>query len=118
MDKQEITRYIGQHSAWKSRLKQAIDSGQHTWNVPEIRSDDHCDFGKWLKTLPPAVRSNEHYRNVTSLHADFHREAAHILELVDAGKKDQAGKAMELRGSFTAASTKLTHEMTEWRESI
>jgi len=55
---------------------------------------------------------------VASLHADFHREAAQVLALVDAGKKDQANKAMELRGSFTAATSKLTHELTQWRESL
>jgi hypothetical protein len=84
MDKQEITKYIGQHSAWKQRLKQAIESGSHSWDIGDVGRDDHCDFGKWLKTLPPAVRSSVHCRNVANLHADFHREAAHVLELVEA----------------------------------
>lgn len=118
MEKQEITRFIGQHSAWKTRLKRAIDSGDHSMVVHDVRRDDQCDFGKWLNSLPPGARANGHYTNVVSLHSDFHREAASVLELVQAGQHDKANEAIGLRGPFTAASTKLTTEMTKWRESL
>lgn len=118
MDRQEITKYIGQHSAWKARLREAIDKGSHSWNVPDVRRDDQCEFGKWLRSLPSSARSNEHCQNVENLHADFHREAARVLELVDTGKKDQADEAMDLKGSFTAASTKLTQEMMQWKQAV
>lgn len=118
MDKQEITKYIGQHSAWKARLREAIDKGSHEWKVGDVRRDDQCEFGKWLRTLPPSARSNEHCQNVEKLHATFHQEAAGVLELVDAGKKTQADEAMGLKGAFTAASTKLTQEMTQWKQSL
>jgi len=56
MDKQEITKYIGQHSAWKSRLKQAIQSGSHSWDLSDIRSDGHCEVVEGATPCSPLQR--------------------------------------------------------------
>jgi hypothetical protein len=118
MDKQHITKFIGQHGIWKSRLRQAIDSGKNSHDIGSVRRDDQCEFGKWLKELPPQDRTSQHYRSVSSLHSEFHREAARVLELVAAGKKAEAEKALGSGGSYAAASSKLTQEMTAWMNSL
>ena len=114
MEKQEITKFIGQHGLWKSRLRQAIDNGKSSHDAASVRRDDQCDFGKWLKELPSQERTSQHFRTVSGLHAEFHREAARVLELVAVGKKAEADKAVAMGGSFASASSKLTQEMTAW----
>jgi hypothetical protein len=118
MEKQDITKYIGQHGLWKGRLRQAIDSGKSSHDAASVRSDDQCDFGKWLGGLPAQERTSEHFRTVSSLHAQFHREAARVLELVAVGKKAEADKAVAMGGSFASASSKLTQEMTAWMNTL
>jgi hypothetical protein len=118
MDKQDITKFIGQHGLWKSRLRQAIDSGNSSHDAARVRRDDDCDFGKWLKGLPAQERTSQHFRTASSLHSEFHREAARVLELVAVGKKAEADKAIAIGGSFATASSKLTQEMTAWMNGL
>jgi len=118
MEKQDITKYIGQHGLWKGRLRQAIDSGKSSQDAASVRRDDRCDFGKWLKELPAQDRDSKHFRAVSSLHNEFHQEAARVLELVAVGKKAEADKAIATGGSFASASSKLTQEMTAWMNTL
>jgi len=118
MEKQNITRYIGQHGVWKSRLRQAIDSGKSSHDMASVRRDDQCEFGKWLKELSAQDRNSQHFRSVSGLHAEFHREAARVLELATGGKKAEAEKAFASGGAYASASMRLTQEMTAWMNSL
>jgi hypothetical protein len=118
MDKKEITKFIGQHGLWKSRLRQAIDHGESPSDAASVGRNDDCEFGKWLKELPAQERTSQHFRTVNTLHTEFHKEAARVLELAAVGKKADANKAIEMGGPFASASSKLTQEMTAWMNSL
>lgn len=118
MNKEDIAKYIGQHSLWKTRLRQAIDSGESSHDAASVRRDDQCDFGTWLKALPAQERASPHFQAVASLHAEFHREAARVLELAAGGKKAEAEKSIASGGSYASASMKLTKGMTAWMNGL
>jgi hypothetical protein len=118
MEKQDIAKFIGQHGIWKSHLRQAIDSGKSSHDVANVRREDRCEFGKWLKELPVDDRNSKHFRTVSSLHSEFHQAAAKVLELASSGKKAEAEKALASGGSYASVSSKLTQEMTSWMNSL
>ena len=113
MLKDEITKAVGAHGLWKSRLRRAIDTGTSDFTSEGVKPDDRCDFGRWLHAVPAEER-NEHHQHVAALHADFHREAANVLRLVEAGDKAGARKAMSPGSKFEQLTSELTQAMTDW----
>jgi hypothetical protein len=108
---------IAAHAKWKYRLMEAIDTGKSQWRVEDVRTDNACDFGKWLVGLPLSERLSEHAKKVRTLHAEFHVLAAEVLELALAGRKAEATAAMALRSRFAAGSSNLTMAVTAWKEA-
>ena len=111
---QEISKAIGAHGMWKSRLKGAINSGKSDASVAVVCQDNQCEFGKWLYALDPQAKASSHWQCVKALHADFHKEAAQVLGLALAGKKAEAEAGLSDKSPFTAVSMKLTVEMMNW----
>lgn len=113
----ELEKAIAAHVMWKTRLKNAIDSGRLDADVQTIARDDQCTLGKWLygNTIAPSERTSGHYETVRSLHADFHKTAARVAELALAGKKAEAEAMMALRGEYSTVSGKLLQALTEWK---
>ena len=116
---EEIDKAIAAHGMWKTRLKQAIDTGETDIPVEMIRTDDHCIFGKWLNgpTHSAADKLSNHYKTVKQLHAEFHRIAAHVAELAMAGNRKEAEKMIALGGDYASISSKLTAAMKDWKNS-
>ena len=95
---------------------EAIDTGKSQWHVGDVRTDDACEFGKWLSALPLSQRLSEHCKSVRALHAEFHGLAADVLELALAGRKDEAAAAIALGSRFAAVSSKLTMAVLAWKD--
>ena len=117
--KDEITKAVGAHGLWKSRLSQAINTGASEFDPAKVCRDDQCDFGKWIygTTLTADDKKNPLYATVKKLHATFHTIAADVLRLALGGTKDEAQKLMEVTGRYGQASTELTQAMMKWRNS-
>jgi len=112
----EISAAIAAHGMWKSRLKAAIETGKSDFSPPEVQTDDHCDFGKWLQgAAATQLKNSPHYANCVRLHREFHKVAAKVLSLALAGKKDDALHSMGLQGEFSLSSAALTKEMMDWK---
>ena len=118
MNAQEITKAIGAHGLWKSRVQLVIDTGKTDTPPEKIQDDALCDFGKWLNGLPPAEQTSEHYKKVRNLHTLFHREAANVVRMALKQQKTVAMEAMGLHGSYTRASGDLTRAMMEWQKAL
>ena len=118
LNKEEIDKAIGAHGMWKTRLKQAIETGKSEVSVETIRQDNQCNFGKWLYggSLSASDKSSIQYKAVRELHAEFHQCAARVADLAVAGKKGEADKMLAFGGDFTTASAKLTAAMMEWKK--
>lgn len=114
--KEEIKKAIGAHGMWKTRLRNAMDTGKIEIPIATIRTDNQCDFGKWLYgvSIDPQHKLSEHYKKVKEMHASFHQVAASVAGLILAGKKSEAEKMMDMQGEYTLVSEKLTKLMVEW----
>jgi hypothetical protein len=108
---------LAAHAKWKYRLMDAIDTGKSEWRVGDVRTDNSCNFGKWLSELPLSDRLSENYKKVKALHAEFHGLAAEVLELALAGRKDEAATAMAMRSRFATVSSNLTMAVMAWKDA-
>lgn len=118
MDIQKINMAIGAHGLWKSRLRQAIESGCSEHTVGEVCRDDCCDFGRWLHALPGDEQAGTDWKKVRELHAEFHKEAAAVLALALAGRKAEAGSALGSESSYVQTSLLLTAAMMDWMNHV
>jgi hypothetical protein len=109
---------IASHARWKSRLREAIDTGQCEITIDRARHDDVCDFGQWLHHLPPSEQATPRIRTLREMHVRFHKEAAHILELAVLRQKENAEAAMAPGSPFTHASTDLVMALTTWKVEL
>ena len=113
----EINEAIASHGFWKFHLKQAIETGESDWTVPQLRRNDACAFGEWLSGLPAGEQTGEHWREIHDLHTQIHTQAADVLQLAFDGKKEDAQAALAFGSPFSVTSAKLTAAMTAWRNA-
>lgn len=112
----EIKNAIGAHGKWKKKLKSAVDTGEIDIQIPTIKADNQCSFGKWLHgpTITKKQMSSDHYQRVRELHAIFHEKASKVAELAVSGNKAGALRMLEVNGEFSVASAALTTSMLAW----
>ncbi|MGE0646034.1 MAG: CZB domain-containing protein [Nitrospira sp.] len=112
---EQIDKAVGAHGLWKSKLRQSI-AGTLSLNPAEVSVDNRCDFGKWLYSLAgTSTASDPNYKEVLELHKAFHKAAAEVVTKVQAGDKAGAEASVGLQGEYTAASSRLTAKMVEWK---
>ena len=117
--RQQIDKAIGAHGLWKSRLREAIDTGESDFTAAVVKTDNSCDFGQWLhNTITLDLKATPQYRTILSHHAEFHMEAARILQMALAGKKADADACLSAASRFSAISAALTTAMMEWKRTI
>ena len=115
---QEIVKAISAHGFWKTRLSDAVETGKSEFEARVVATDDHCDFGKWLKSESANFKGNSHHEKCSQLHAAFHKHAAVALSLALEGKKAEATKASGPGSQFALVSSQLVSELMAWdRES-
>jgi hypothetical protein len=91
------------HSAWKGRLRQAIEN-QETLDTACIGRDDCCELGKWLHGegrgrfghLPEFVALLER-------HKEFHREAGFVADMIN--QKQYSSAVAQIGGMTYFATT-------------
>ena len=119
VNRDTLQKAIAAHARWKTRLRDAIDSEKLDVPVSAIKTDNQCEFGKWLygSELATEEKGTAHYKEVKELHARFHQEAAKVAELALSGKKDAAEAVMGASGDYGRASADLTLAVSRWRDS-
>ncbi|MDA8232406.1 MAG: methyl-accepting chemotaxis protein [Magnetospirillum sp.] len=113
---EEVAKAFGAHAAWKTRIRQTIDSGYSEYKPEDVGDDHRCAFGTWLHdpSLPGSVRDSREYRTVVRLHADFHRAAASSLSKALGG--DTHGAQADLaEGAFAQAADALSGALVRWQ---
>ena len=116
--KEQIDNAIGAHGMWKARLRSAIDTGKSDFKTEIVRTDNNCDFGKWLHgAIAPELKNSPAYPSIVKAHAEFHQEAGRILQLAVSGKKAEAEKELAPGSKFSNLSSQLTSAMMAWKSS-
>ena len=114
MNKQ-ISNALTAHKKWKERLEHAIHTGKTEFQPEVVRTDDQCEFGRWLYSdISEDLKQTPVYKTVIQLHADFHMETARILEMRLKGHRDEAEKAMRTGGAWSNLSFELNSKLLSW----
>jgi hypothetical protein len=118
--KEEIDLAITAHNRWKKRLRDAIAGQDIAFDIDKAGTDNNCDFGKWIygDSLTVEIKQSEYYKKVKELHAEFHKLVKKVVELVQAGKKDEAEKMLSIAGDYSKVSSKLILILAEWDRSV
>ncbi|MFZ1288856.1 MAG: CZB domain-containing protein [Melioribacteraceae bacterium] len=118
VSKEAINSAINNHSIWKRRLIEAIDSGKSEFQVSTVEKDNVCEFGKWLSGLTAMAKGSEDFKKVNELHSQFHIAAASVLDLALRSKKEAAKDQLNFNGSFGEISSKLTVALSNWKKKL
>ena len=117
--KDQISKAIAQHGLWKSRLLKAIDLKSNEFDINIVKTDNNCEFGKWLyNTMPENMRNSPRYQKVIQYHANFHKETARILQMIVNNQTDDAKFAVSINSDFAQISSNLTLELTDWKREF
>lgn len=115
-DPSELNKAIKAHSAWKIRLKEAIDTGKSEVSASQAKDSHKCEFGKWLDSLPPSEKALDDYKTIVPLHDKFHQEAGNILQMALGGQKDKAHEALtNITSEFMYTSAQLINSISGWK---
>ncbi|HEY4787076.1 MAG TPA: CZB domain-containing protein [Bacteroidales bacterium] len=118
IDPKMIDKALIAHKEWKNRLENAINTGHSDFNPVAVKTDNACEFGKWLSSLPAEEKTSKDYTLVKDLHAEFHKTAGDILQLAVSGKKDDAIKKLSFGGTYGIASSKLCSALYDWKKKL
>ena len=111
-----LNKAITAHSAWKGRLRKAIDGGE----IPDaatVRADNQCDLGKWIEGDGKSHQNLPEFQELKSQHTQFHKAAADVVELIKTGDKAKAQADLDT-GAFAGISTKVVNAITNLRHKI
>jgi len=119
IDQEQIDKAIRVHGMWKSRLKQAIETGKIDVALDDLRVDNVCAFGKWLysPSFPAEIQQSSQYQRIREMHTEFHKLAGRVAELAVKGNKREAEQLMTANGEFTKLSYNLTSALMNWKRS-
>jgi hypothetical protein len=116
---EKVDAAINAHTNWLVRLRVAIENGTSEFKPEIVKTDDNCEFGKWLYgDFPESFMGKPIYQVIKELHADFHRQAAIILELALAGEKEKAIELMKLDGEFRKHSLSLIMKLNQLKKDL
>lgn len=103
---------IEAHVRWKIRLEAYIGGSLgETLDAGTVERDDQCALGKWIHGSGGA-RHAEHpaFEELKSIHAEFHHNAADVIRLVDAGKREDARKLLN-QGAYATCSQRIKSKL-------
>lgn len=116
---EQVKRAAAEHTAWKARVQEAIDTSKAQVSVAKASLDHLCEFGMWLHDNPDLRMFNpKHYDKVKKLHAEFHKELGNVLHLALAGKRVAAKECCVHGGPFAQAQTALAAELANWQQDL
>jgi len=112
-----ISKAIGAHSKWVFHLEQAIKMGASEFDPNVVKTDNHCEFGKWLyHDAPSEIKLKPIYKEIKDLHARFHLEAGRVLTLAISGKKEDAIEGIAIISKFKQLSSSLVLKLASLKE--
>ena len=111
-----LNKAITAHSAWKGRLRTAVDGGE----VPDpatVRVDNLCDLGKWIHGEGKELEARPEFQDLRVKHARFHAAAAAVINLVVAKKTAEAAQSLDT-GEFAHASREVVAAITKLKAGL
>lgn len=115
---EQIRQAMSAHAGWKAKLKRATSGGVLDLSAQDVRRDDLCTFGKWLKDVAEDadVGGTEAFETVCKRHSAFHVVAGEVAAKVEAGDA-AAAKAVLDGADYKSASDELASALYAWKAS-
>lgn len=100
----DLKAFTSAHLKWKTRLRDAIRSGE-TFDLDTVRRDDCCALGKWLHG-PGGKRWGHQpaFTQLLSTHANFHQEACRVAEAANRRDEPQVARLLDIGTAFSQAT--------------
>ncbi|MGA7157046.1 MAG: CZB domain-containing protein [Acidobacteriaceae bacterium] len=98
---------ITAHSAWKMKLRTYLARPDSSLKVAEVRADDQCELGKWLKNEGRKHAGQQEYAKLVVEHTAFHKAAADVIEKADRGVCVDDEIALGSKSPFASASSSI-----------
>ena len=90
------------HAAWKQRLQAFVAGKGDALDVAVVASDNRCALGGWIYGPGKHFAKYSEYEALRSAHASFHRCAGEVVQLSQAGQREEAKRMLE--NEFVAES--------------
>lgn len=104
------------HTTWKNRLTAAIRDGSLP-DVATVRSDKHCDLGKWIYGEGKSLETLPEFQELKSQHEHFHQMAGNVVDFIECGLRAKAEADLRT-GSFADATTKVVIAIAALRGKV
>jgi hypothetical protein len=111
-------QFVAAHGEWKLALKRSLEKQVPHVTSQEACNDRACGFGRYYEELPEQDRESERGLEVHQKHGEFHREAAHVVELMEAQRWREAYAAIAPGSAFERSSRDLTRLMLAWQQEL
>ena len=111
-----LNKAIVAHSAWKTRLRTALESGTIP-DVNTVKVDNLCDLGKWIHGEGKEHEASPVFQDLRTKHARFHTAAAAVVTLIAAKNKPEAEKSLDA-GDFAKASQEVVAAIIKLKQGV
>ena len=100
----DLQTFITAHLKWKTRLRNAIRTGE-SFDVDAVRRDDCCQLGRWLhQTGRQRYGQQPTFTQLLQHHAQFHQEAAKVAQAANAGNQSAVERMIDAQTPFSQAT--------------
>ena len=106
------------HLEWKRRLHDFIKGNKEAPDSDIVRSDKHCELGKWIYSEGLQFSDFPAYQELVKEHAAFHQCAADVIQAVQEKNLDKAETLMVMDGQFSNASSETVGTIGRLRSEI
>ena len=96
---------IQAHVEWKTKLRAYMLKADGSLKSSLVAQDSQCSLGKWIYSDGIVYSALPEYNELKVEHAKFHKCAAKIIDLVNAGKLNEADEKIKSGSEFKILST-------------
>ncbi len=111
-----LDKAITAHSAWKMRLRDAINGKQQV-DPAAVGKDNLCELGKWIHGEGCGHHAKPEFQTLKTRHAEFHVCAGKVAQMVKDGKNADAEKALD-GADFAGASTRVVAAIAALKKTL
>lgn len=107
---------IQAHVEWKTKIRAYIMKRDGTVNSSIVRQDNQCALGKWIYGEGSRYSNLTEYATLKAVHAGFHHVTAQVIEMVNAGKVQQAIEMLKSGSEFMKLSSQCVTLIMQLRQ--
>lgn len=105
------------HSAWKIRIKSAINTGEKL-DAAVVSKDNACDLGKWIYGEGARYNNLPEFQTLKQKHAQFHQAAGETIRKAAVLPKSEALKLLDFGSQYSQISSQCTNAISVLKSKV